>query len=184
MSDTLTSPNLLEKGDDDDSPDVGSGKDNNSTVVDGSGDNDYSWRKMSVTSSSPNLVIKDSEDDNVEGLVNGNSSGEDNQEVPPKAKIVQKAKSVHAKQKKVVEVEIEIEEEVHEREIKSRFRWSHMADCIVENVNTKDEMLICLLHAKEPWNAGHGQVMKARQDLTGLVLETVVNGDKIVQGLK
>ena len=82
---------------------------------------------------------------------------EDKQEVPPKAHIVQKAKSVHAKHKKVVEVEIEEEEEeVHKKKTKSRFRWSHMADCIVKNANTKDEMLISILLAKEPRNAGHG----------------------------
>ena len=90
---------------------------------------------------------------------------------------------MHAKHKKVVEVEIKEEEEVHEKKTKSRFRWSHMADCMVENANTKDETLICILLVKEPWNAGHGQVMKAWQDLTGLVLETVVHGDKIFQGV-
>ena len=43
----------------------------------------------------------------------------------------------------------------------------------------KDEMFICLLLAKEPWNAGRGRVMKAWQDLMTLLLETVVDGDKI-----
>ena len=160
MSDMSTSPNLLEKGDNDDSLDVDSWKDNNSTVVDGSGDDDSSWRKMSDTSSSPNLVIKDNEEDDVEALVNSHPMDEDKREVPPKAKIVQKVKSVHAKHKKVVEVKIGEEEEVHEMKTKSRFRWSHTADCIVENANMKDEMLICMLLAKEPWNAGHGRVMK------------------------
>ena len=65
-------------------------------------------------------------------------------------------KSVCAKHKKLVEVEIEEEEEVHERKTKSRFCWSHMADCIEENSNTKDETLINMLLMKEPWNAGHG----------------------------
>ena len=63
-----------------------------------------------------------------------------NQKVPLKAQIVQKAKSVHANHKEVVEVEIK--EEVHEKKTRSRFRWSHMADCIVEDRNTKDKMLI------------------------------------------
>ena len=36
--------------------------------------------------------------------------------------------------------------------------------------------------AKEPWNAGHGQVMKAWQNLLGIVLEMVVGSDKIFQG--
>ena len=75
------------------------------------------------------------------------------------------------------------EEEVHEKKTRSRFQWSHMADCNVENGNGKDKTLIRILLAKEPWNAGHGQVMKAWQDLTGLVLETVVHGDKIFQGV-
>ena len=80
MSDMLSSPNLLEKGDDDYSPNVDSGKDNNLTVVDGSGDDDYSWRKTSDTSSSPNLLNKDNEDDEVDALVNIDSSDEDKPE--------------------------------------------------------------------------------------------------------
>ena len=68
-SDTSTSPNLLEKGNDDDSPDVGSGKDNNSTVVDGSGNGDSSCRKTTDMSSSPNLVIKDNEEDDMRHLL-------------------------------------------------------------------------------------------------------------------
>ena len=63
---------------------------------------------------------------------------------------------MHAKHKKTVEVETEEEEEVHEKKTKSRFQWSHMADCIVENTNTQDETSICMLLAKEPWNADHG----------------------------
>ena len=107
-------------------------------------------------SSSPNLLNKDNEDDEVDALVHNDSSGEDKQEVPPKAQIVQKAKSVRATHKEVVEVEIQEEEEVHEKKTRSRFQWSHMADCIVENGNTKDETLIRILLVKEPWNAGHG----------------------------
>ena len=53
----------------------------------------------------------------------------------------------------------------------------------MENANTKDETFICLLLAKEPWNAGHGRMMKAWQDLTTLLMETVVDGNKIFQGL-
>ena len=153
-SDTSSSPILPEKGNDNDSPDVDSGKDNYSTVVDGSGDDDSSWRKMSDMSSSPNLLNKDNEDDEVDALANNGSSDEDKQEVPLKAQIVQKAKSVHATHKEVVEVEIKEEEEAHEKKTRSRFQWSHIADCIVENGNMKDEMLICILLAKEPWNAG------------------------------
>ena len=37
--------------------------------------------------------------------------------------------------------------------------------------------------AKEPWNAGHGWVMKAWQNLLAIVLEMVVDSDKIFQGV-
>ena len=47
----------------------------------------------------------------------------------------------------------------------------------------KDEMFIHLLLAKEPWNAGHGRLIKAWQDLTTTLLETVVDGDKIFHGV-
>ena len=47
----------------------------------------------------------------------------------------------------------------------------------------KDETFIRLLLAKELWNAGHGRVMKAWQDLTTTLLETVVNGNKIFHGV-
>ena len=54
---------------------------------------------------------------------------------------------------------------------------------MVDNGNSKDKALICNLLAKEPWNAGHGQVMKAWQNLLTIVLETVVDSDKIFQGV-
>ena len=38
--------------------------------------------------------------------------------------------------------------------------------------------MIHILLVKEPWNAGHGQV-KAWQNLLGIVLDMVVDGDKI-----
>ena len=53
-------------------------------------------------------------------------------------------------------------EAVVEKKGRSRFQWSHTADCLVENGNMKDETLICILLAKQPWNAGHDQVMKVR----------------------
>ena len=43
--------------------------------------------------------------------------------------------------------------------------------------------MICILLAKEPWNAGHGQVMKAWQNLLAIVLEMLVDSDKIFQGV-
>ena len=49
--------------------------------------------------------------------------------------------------------------------------------------NSKDEALIYILLVKEPWNAGHGRVMKAWQNLLAIVLEMVVDGEKIFQGL-
>ena len=70
-----------------------------------------------------------------------------------------------------------------EKKTRSRFHSSHTADSMVENANMKDETFICLLLAKEPWNAGHGRVMKAWQDLTMTILETVVDGDKIFHGV-
>ena len=185
MSDMSSSPNLLDK-DDNDSPVSSSAKGNNSTVVDGSGDEDSSWRKTSDTSSSPNLLVKGKTDDEVNALGDDDSSDEDQgeteEEAPTKAQVIQTAKSVCATHKKVVEVEIEEEEPLLEKKTQSRSRWSHTADCIVKNANTKDETFICLLLAKEPWNAGHGQMMKAWQDLTMLLLETVVDGNKIFQG--
>ena len=160
MSDSSASPNLLDKDDDDDSPVSSSAKDNNSTVCDGSGDKDSSWRKHSDTSSSPDLLVKGKTDGEVNALGDDKSSDEDQgetkEEAPTKVQVIQTAKSVCATHKKVVEVEIEEEEPLLEKKTRSRFCWSHTADSIVENANTKDETFIRLLLAKEPWNAGHG----------------------------
>ena len=187
MSDLSASPDLLDKDDDDDSPVSSSAKDKNSTDVDASGDDDSSWRKHSDTSSSPNLVVKGKSDDEANALGDDNSSDEDQGETekhaPTKAQVIQKAKSVCATHKKVIEVEVEEEEPLMEKKTQSRFRWSHTADSMVENANMKDETFIRLLLAKKPWNAGHGRVMKAWQDLTMTILETVVNSDKIFHGV-
>ena len=117
MSDSSSSPNLLNKDNDDNSPVSSSPKDNNSTVVDGSGDEDSSWRKHSDTSSSPNLVVKGKTDDKVNALGDNDSSDEDQteEEAPTKAQVIQKAKSVCATHKKVVEVEIKEEEPLLEK---------------------------------------------------------------------
>ena len=112
-------------------------------------------RKMSDTSSSPNLLYKDN--DNNDPVADG--GGEDDSSYEDAG------------------------EEVVEKKGRSRFQWSHTADCIIENGNTKDETLIHILLVKEPWNAGHGWVMKAWQNLTGIVLDMVVDGDKIFQGV-
>ena len=187
MSDSSATANLLDKDDEDESPASSSTKDNNSTVVDASGDEDSSWRKHSDTSSSPDLLVKGKTDGEIDALGNDASSDEDEgateEEVPTEAQVIQKAKSVRTTHKKVVEVKIEEEEPLLEKKTRSRFRWSHSADSIVENANMKDEAYIHLLLAKEPWNAGHGRVMKAWQDLTRIILDTVVDGDKIFQGV-
>ena len=180
MSDSSSSPNLLDKDDDDVSPISSTAKDNTSSAVDASGDEDSSWRKQSDTSSSPNLLVKGKPNNKVEALDDDDSSDE---EAPTKAQVVQKAKSVCSTHKKVVEVEAEEEEPLLEKKPRSRFRWSHTMDNIVENANTKDETFIRILLVKEPWNAGHGRVMKAWQELTWTLLETVVDGDKIFQGV-
>ena len=106
-------------------------------------------------SSSPNLLDKDDDDDDsvADGGGEDDSSDED------------------------------AGEEVVEKKGRSRLWWSHTADCIIENGNTKDETLICILLAKELWKAGHGWVMKAWQNLMGIVLDTVVDGDKIFLGV-
>ena len=74
-------------------------------------------------------------------------------------------------------------EAIVQKKGRSRFWWSHTTDCIVDNGNSKDEALICILLAKEPWNARHDRVMKAWQNLLAIVLEMVVDGDKIFQGV-
>ena len=69
-------------------------------------------------------------------------------------------------------------EAIVEKKGRSRFWWSHTADCIVDNGNSKDKGLISILLAKEPLNAGHRQVMNAWQNLLSIVLEMVVDSDK------
>ena len=94
MSDLSSSPNLLDKDNDNDSPVTSSAKDNNSTVVDGSGDEDSSWRKHCDTSSSSNLLVKGKTDDEVKALGDNNSSDEDQgeteEEAPTKAQVIKK----------------------------------------------------------------------------------------------
>ena len=120
MSESSSSPNLLDKDDDDCSPISSIAKDNTSSALDGSGDEDSSWRKQSDTSSSPNLLVKGQPYNEVDALDDEHSSDE---EAPTKAQVMQKAKSVHATHKKVVEVEIEEEEPLLEKKTRSRFCW-------------------------------------------------------------
>ena len=141
MNDSSASPDLLDKDDNDGSPASSSAKDKNSTDVDASGDDDSSWRKQSDTSSSPNLVIKGKTDDKLNALGDEDSSDEDHgeteEEAPTKAQVIQKAKSVCAMHKKVVEVEVKEEEPLLEKKTQSRCHWSHTVDSMVENTNTK-----------------------------------------------
>ena len=124
-------------------------------------------RKMSDMSSSPNLLDKDHDDEDPSVDV------DEEEDDDPSADVDEEDKSLD-------EVTVEA---IVKKKGRSRFWWSHTADCIIKNGNSKDEALICILLVKEPWNAGHGWVMKAWQNLTGIVLETVVDGDKIFQGV-
>ena len=132
-------------------------------------------------SSSPNLLEKDDDDNDPSAEVDEEDDDdddpsaevneEDDDDKDPSAMVDEDDESSH-------EVEA-----IVQKKGKSRFQWSHTADCIINNGNSKDKALICILLAKEPWNAGHGWVMKAWQNLLAIVLEMVVNGDKIFQGV-
>ena len=137
-------------------------------------------RKMSDTSSSPNLLEKDDDDDDSSAEVDEEEEEDDD----PSAEVDEEDGDdedpfamVDEDDKSSDEVEA-----IVQKKGRSRFQWSHTT-CIVDNGNSKDEALICILLAKEPWNAGHGREMKAWQNLLAIVLETVVDGDKIFQGV-
>ena len=124
---------------------------------------------MSDTSSSPNLLDMDDDDEDPSADVDEEDGANDD----PSADVDEEDKSLN-------EVTVEA---IVEKKGRSRLWWSHTADCIIKNSNSKDEALICILFVKEPWNAGHSWVMKAWQNLTGIVWEMVVDGDKIFQGV-
>ena len=149
---------------------------------------------MSDTSSSPNLLDKDDYDEDPSADVDE----EDDDNDDPSAEVDEEEEdddvlSADVEKYLVINVAIVDEEDesldevnveaIVEKKGRSRFRWSHTADCIVDNGNLKDEAWICMLLAKEPWNAGHGWVMKAWQNLLAIVLEMVVDGDRIFQGV-
>ena len=143
---------------------------------------------MSDTSSSPNLLDKDNDDEDPSTDVDEDPSTdvdeEEEDDDDPSADVDEEEEE----DDDLLDEEDESSDEVNveaiiEKKGRSRFQWSHTADCIVDNNNSKDEALIQILLAKEPWNAGHGQVMKAWQNLLGIVLEMVVDGDKIFQGV-
>ena len=135
---------------------------------------------MNDMSSSPNLLDKHDDDEDPSADVDE----EDDDNYDPSADVDEEEEDdvlsadVDEEDKSSDEVNIEA---IVEKKGRSRFWWSHTADCMVDNGNSKDEDLICILLAKEPWNAGHVQVMKAWQNLLAIVLEMVVDGDKIFQ---
>ena len=134
-------------------------------------------------SSSPNLLNKDDHDE--DPSVDVDEEDDDNDD--PSAEVDEEEEDdddvfsadVDEEDESLDEVNIEA---IVEKIGRSRFWWSH-TNCIVDNGNSKDEALICILLAKEPWNVGHGRTMKAWQNLLAIVLEMVVDGDKIFQGV-
>ena len=132
-------------------------------------------------SSSPNLLEKDDDNDDPSAEVD-----EDEDEDEDPSAEVDEDNDDDKDPSATVDEDDESSDEVEaivQKTTRSRFQWSHTTDCIVDNANLKDEALISILLAKDPWNAGHGQVMKAWQNLLAIVLETVVDGDKIFQGV-
>ena len=138
---------------------------------------------MGDMSSSPNLLEKDDADDNSSAEVDEEEEEDDD----PSAEVDEeddddKDPSATVDEEDESSDEINVEAIVEKKE-RSRFQWSHTTGCIVNNGNSKDEALIHILLAKEPWNAGHGWVMRKWQNLLAIVLEMVVDSDKIFQGV-
>ena len=132
-------------------------------------------------SSSPNLLDDDDEDPPAD------VDEEDDDNDDPSAEVDEEdddndvlSADVDEEDESLDEVNVEA---IVEKKGRSRFWWSHTTGCIVNNGNSKDKALICILLAKEPWNAGHGQVMKAWQNLLAIVLEMVVDSDKRFRGV-
>ena len=128
-------------------------------------------------STSPNLLDKDDDD-------NDPSAEVDEEEDDDLSAEVNEEDDDDEEPSTMVDEEDESPDEVNveaivEKKGRSRFWWSHTVDCIVNNGNSKDEGFICIFLAKEPWNAGYGQVMKAWQNLLAIALEMVVDSDQI-----
>ena len=133
-------------------------------------------------SASPNLLENDNDDDDPSAEV----EDDDDDDEDPSADINEDEdddKDPSAMVDEDDELLDNVVEAIIEKTTRSRFWWSHTTECIVDNANSKDEALIRILLEKETWNAGHGQVMKAWQNLLAIVLETVVDGDKIFHGV-
>ena len=129
---------------------------------------------MSDTSSSPNLLDKDNDDEDPSADVDEEEADDDD----PSEEVDEEdddndvlSADVDEEDESLDEVNVEA---IVEKKGRSRFRWSHTADFIVDNGNSKDNDLIHILLAKEPWNAGHGRVMKDCQNLLAIVFEMVV----------
>ena len=120
-------------------------------------------------SSSPNLLERNDDDDDPSAEVDEDDDNNENKD--------------HSAMVDEDDESLDEVEAILQKTSRSRFRWSLTADCIVDNANSKDEALIHILLAKEPWNAGYGRVMKAWQNLLAIVLEMVVDGNKIFQGV-
>ena len=120
-------------------------------------------------SSSPNLLERNDEDDDPSAEVDEDDDNNENKD--------------HSAMVDEDDESLDEVEAILQKTSRSRFRWSLTADCIVDNANSKDEALIHIFLAKEPWNAGYGRVMKAWQNLLAIVLEMVVDGNKIFEGV-
>ena len=133
-------------------------------------------------SASPNLLEKDDDDDDPSAEV----EDDDDDVEDPSADINEDEDDDEDPSAMVDEDDeslVNLADAIVQKTTRSRFWWSHTTECIVDYANSKDEALICILLAKELWNAGHGRGMKAWQNLLAIVLEMVVDGDKIFHGV-
>ena len=134
-------------------------------------------------SSSPNLLDKDNDDDDPSAEVDE----EDDDDNDPSGVVDEEGDDNDGPSAEVDEEDESLDEvnveAIIEKKGRSRFQWSHTADCIVHNSNLKDMALIHILLVKEPWNARDAWVMKDWQNLLAIVLEMLVDGDTIFQGV-
>ena len=106
---------------------------------------------MSDTSSSPNLLDKDDDDNDPSAEVD-EEDDDDNDD--PSAEVDEEEEDDDNDPSTEVDEEDESSDEVNveaiiEKKGRSRFQWSHTTNCIVDNGNLKDKALICILLAKE-----------------------------------
>ena len=91
-------------------------------------------RKMIDMSSSPNLLNKDNDDDDASADVDEDDDDNDDASV-----------DVDEEDKSLYEVTAEA---IVKKKGRSRFLWSHTADCIIDNGNSKDEAFYSHLVSK------------------------------------